>query len=53
MDSLQLLWEEVSKHVLYSDNNCRKEITENSENIVRPHLEVIVCDVIGSVGQPS
>ncbi len=51
----------VSKHVLYSVNmlrnfqrrNCFKEITENSQNVVRPHREVIISVVIGSVGQSS
>ncbi len=49
------------KHVLYSvtmlrnfqrRNHC-KEITENRQVIVRPHREVIISVVIGSVGQPS
>ncbi len=51
----------IRKHVLYSVNmlrsfqrrNCCMEIAENNQNIVRPHREVIVSVVIGSVGQPS
>ncbi len=32
--------------------NCCKEITENIQNIVKPHREVIISVVIGFVRQP-
>ncbi len=37
----------------FQRRNCCKEITGNSQNIVRPRQEVIISVVIGSVGQPS
>ncbi len=51
----------VSKHMLYSVSmlrnfqrrKCCKEITDNSQTIVRPHREVLIFVVLTSVGQPS
>ncbi len=60
-DCLAHMRKYVHKHVLYSANilrnfqrrSCCKEITENSQKIVRPHRGVIISVVIRSGGQPS
>ncbi len=37
----------------FQRRNCSKEITENSQNIVRPHREVIISVAVRPVGQTS